>query len=66
MYTSGTTGNPKGVMLTHGSFLKCLEDYDPFTSRVGSKRLCILPVAHVFELLMFWLAAKTGGHSCVF
>jgi long-chain acyl-CoA synthetase len=49
MYTSGTTGNPKGVMLTHGNILsnvaQCL-DADPILPR--DVALCWLPLSHIY------------------
>jgi long-chain acyl-CoA synthetase len=49
MYTSGTTGNPKGVMLTHGNLLSnacaCLEAQPPPADDVG---LNWLPLSHIY------------------
>src|SRR5262245_15077229 len=49
MYTSGTTGNPKGVMLTHGNILsnvaQCLEA-EPLQS--DDVFLCWLPLSHIY------------------
>jgi len=49
MYTSGTTGNPKGVMLSHGNILsnvaKCLEA-EPI--RPDDIVLCWLPLSHIY------------------
>jgi long-chain acyl-CoA synthetase len=49
MYTSGTTGEPKGVMLTHGNILSnvqaCLQAEPPAADDV---KLCWLPLSHIY------------------
>ena len=52
-YTSGTTGNPKGAMMTHTNFLSviCAGTYG-LDFRPGDVYLSYLPMAHVFERLM--------------
>jgi long-chain acyl-CoA synthetase len=49
MYTSGTTGNPKGVMLSHGNILsnvaQCLEAEPILPDDVA---LCWLPLSHIY------------------
>lgn len=52
-YTSGTTGNPKGAMMTHGNFLSviCAILY-ALDFRPDDVYLSYLPLAHVFERLM--------------
>src|SRR5262249_20574220 len=49
MYTSGTTGNPKGVMLSHGNILsnvtQCLEA-EPL--QPDDVFLCWLPLSHIY------------------
>ncbi|MBT6121389.1 long-chain fatty acid--CoA ligase [bacterium] len=58
VYTSGTTGRPKGVKLTHGNFLANVEDVMaviPLSSR--EKVLSFLPLSHVFE--------RTAGYYTV-
>jgi len=48
MYTSGTTGRPKGAMLTHGGYLL---NARAFAAHVGLRSddvvLCVLPLAHL-------------------
>lgn len=62
VYTSGTTGNPKGVMLTHRNVLsnlrgvlQSLQPYDEETL------LSFLPLSHTFErTASYYLAVGTG------
>jgi len=51
VYTSGTTGNPKGAILTHNNYLKTAEMIIKAigdTSRI-TLNLSFLPLAHAFE-----------------
>ena len=52
MYTSGSTGNPKGVMISVENFSVNVEDLkDDFPYRTGENYLSILPFAHIFGLV---------------
>ncbi|XP_046419007.1 fatty acid CoA ligase Acsl3 isoform X1 [Neodiprion fabricii] len=52
MYTSGSTGIPKGVLLSHKNIIATLKAYcDVVEIRSDDVFLGYLPLAHVFELL---------------
>ncbi|MBV8518007.1 MAG: long-chain fatty acid--CoA ligase [Acidobacteria bacterium] len=62
VYTSGTTGNPKGAMLTHGNITSnvvTVRDIVPF--RTGDTALSILPLSHILERMTDFLFFYKGG-----
>lgn len=61
VYTSGTTGPPKGVVQTHGNHLGTLESaarMETITS--GDTHLLFLPLAHSFARLESFLGVHRG------
>ena len=49
VYTSGTTGPPKGVMQAHSNICWMGESARSFLNRTGHRHISYLPFAHVFE-----------------
>ncbi len=66
VYTSGTTGEPKGAMLTHHNFASNTEAME--LVKVGPEDifLSFLPLSHVFERLGGHFAAYRLGSKVVF
>ncbi|NWC59601.1 FadD3 family acyl-CoA ligase [Pseudomonas veronii] len=62
LYTSGTTGNPKGVMTCHGQNLRVVRDWcDVVGLREGDRYLIVNPFFHSFGYKAGWLAALMSG-----
>ena len=65
IFTSGTTGTPKGVMLTHANILCQL---DEITERIflnpGERALVTLPVWHAYQRAMEYVVMAQGGTLC--
>ncbi len=63
IFTSGTTGTPKGVMLTHDSIMALMEVvHDVLPAERGDMWLSILPVWHSFErAVQYYIITTKSG-----
>src|SRR5690606_21116696 len=62
VYTSGTTGEPKGVMLTHANIyhqFKALAGN--FQVGPGDRSISFLPLSHVYERAWSYFIFKSGA-----
>ncbi len=66
LYTSGTTGDPKGVMLSH---LNIYSNYDGFTKVLQFNEddtfPCILPLFHTFAMTVILFGALLKGSRVI-
>ena len=61
LYTSGTTGEPKGAELTHGNYVSnAVFSARRIHLKSGEKMLCILPLWHAFERTVEYIMLLTG------
>ena len=62
VYTSGTTGPPKGCMISHGNYRAMLDMADSVSIiEEGETSYLFLPLAHVFALLIQYGMIDIGG-----
>jgi long-chain acyl-CoA synthetase len=62
IFTSGTTGAPKGVMLTHGNIRSNVEATNQvFPPEMHIKPLSILPLSHLLEQVVGMMLPLRGG-----
>ncbi len=67
MFTSGTTGDPKGVMLTHRNLTANIEGISQYiTCDTSSRLLSILPLSHMYEQMGGLLAVLHFGASVTY
>ena len=67
LYTSGTTGTPKGAVLTHHNIVSNIKSILPlFPIKAGDRVLSFLPFSHVFErtTCYAYLAFGASVHFC--
>src|SRR5690625_4066537 len=70
VYTSGTTGKPKGCMITHGNLvnlsMNVLRSEMSTVLTRGSKTVLFIPLAHIFARFISFQALAAGakvGHT---
>ena len=68
-YTGGTTGLPKGAMLSHGNLTAAVSIYDVWGKAARAERgdpiervICVLPLFHIFALTVVMLSCFRRGH----
>jgi long-chain acyl-CoA synthetase len=70
-YTGGTTGMPKGAMLTHRNLSTAVESYDLWFEAWGLMReaqervLLFLPLFHIYSLSAVMLRCVRGGQTMI-
>lgn len=67
LYTSGTTGEPKGVMLHHSCYLEAFRIHDIRLVDMSEKDISMnfLPMTHVFEKAWSYLCIHKGVQICI-
>ena len=67
VFTSGTTGDPKGVMLSHGNILSnAIAATQIFPIGPSQRLLSFIPLSHMFEQLGGFFALLIAGASVVY
>ena len=66
LFTSGTTGRPKGVIMTHGQTVRQFREWCEFAGlRAGDRYLIVNPFFHMFGYKAGWLASLLQGATIV-
>jgi long-chain acyl-CoA synthetase len=67
-YTGGTTGLPKGAMLSHGNLTSAVSIYDVWGKKARAERtaidrvICVLPLFHIYALTVVLLSCLQRGN----
>ena len=66
-YTGGTTGLPKGAMLSHGNLTSAVSIYETWGKKARMERnaiervICVLPLFHIYALTVIMLRSLSRG-----
>ncbi len=64
IYTSGTLGTPKGVMLTHNNLMSCVAYYGPhYPVPSWHKVVSFLPLSHIYERSVLYTHLYLGNST---
>jgi long-chain acyl-CoA synthetase len=67
VFTSGTTGDPKGAMLTHRNLVSNARSLlEVFSLQPNERLLSVLPLSHLFEQTVGFLTPLLAGASVVY
>jgi long-chain acyl-CoA synthetase len=66
IFTSGTTGTPKGVMIAHDNLLATLSAIDRVIPPLEHRVISILPMSHLFEQAIGLIYALSVGASILY
>ena len=67
VFTSGTTGEPKGAMLSHGNLMSCATEMSRVLSiGPGDRLLSVLPLSHLYEQVLGFIGPMLVGASVVY
>jgi len=63
IFTSGTTGTPKGVMLTHDNVAASIESFHHIVPPMDHRLVSVLPLSHLLEQAVgLYYALDVGAH----
>ena len=66
VFTSGTTGNPKGVMLTHGSVMAGVASFHRIINPMEHRLVSLLPLSHSLEQAVSLFYAMDVGADILY
>jgi long-chain acyl-CoA synthetase len=66
IFTSGTTGTPKGVMIAHDNLLATLSAIDRVIPPLEHRVVSVLPLSHLFEQAIGLIYALSVGASILY